>query len=96
MDVLLIGGPSDGKRLEMRSLPNIIHDAVFYDADTNAFRRDAGYLTAKQLGTIAAYRRETIRCDGADLTVYVWCEMTMTVAMINLLEGYRVPKLASE
>jgi len=96
MDVLLIGGPSDGKKIEMRSLPNIIKDAFFDDADTDAFRRDAGYTTAKQLETIAAYRRETIRCEGFDLTVYVWVDMTMLAAMKKLLEGYRVPKLESE
>ena len=93
MDVLLVGGPSDGKRLAMRSLPHIIQDAFFDAADIKAFRRPECFPTHSKIGTIAAYRRETIRCEGFDMTVYVWVDMTMLAAMQNLLEGYRVPKL---
>ena len=87
MPVLFLGGPHDGKRIELERLPSSIEVAYSEPPRFNA----AGELgeNAVPLLKKAHYRREAMRCSIGLYPLYVFSEIPAMDIVHLLLEGYR-------
>lgn len=87
MPVLFIGGPHDGKRIELESLPSTMEIP---------YTQQAGIITEANPNAVATatvrkarYRREAMRCAAGLYPLYVFNDIPAEDVVYTLLEGYR-------
>lgn len=87
MPVLFIGGPMDGCRIEMESLPNQVQ-MPYTEMPTMNEKGELGEGAVPLLKK-AAYRREAMRCPAGLYPLYVHASIPSVDIVHTLLEGYR-------
>lgn len=87
MPVLYIGGPHDGKRIEMDGLPATVETAYTQKASLVGPNGEDGSATALIKKT--TYRREAMRSSAGLYPIYVHHDIPSQDVVWHLLEGYR-------
>ena len=87
MPVLFVGGPHDGKRVEMDALPSIVN--IPYTQKAGVITETNPDAVSTAMVKQAKYRREGMKCAIGLYPIYVYADIPAEDVVYTLLEGYR-------
>ncbi len=82
---LFIGGSADGKRMETDGL-EVFRVVV---PKTLTYRAELGPLPKPPDLETEDYRKELIRCDGSEWSIYVPMRTPLSIVIAKLIDGYK-------
>jgi hypothetical protein len=88
MKSLFIGGSFDGRRMETEGLQVF---RVVVPPKITTYRAELGPLPKPPDIETEDYRKELIRCDSSEWSIYVPLKTPLSIAIAKLIDGYKQP-----